>query len=209
MHSLNYARNQPTPRHTPTKQATGQAVKGGLEVAGAGVKVLKQGYDAAAPYIKAAADAAAPVVKEATKAAADAAAPVVGRAAPLVSDTLAGAAKSSGVDVKAAADAARAAAKVAAEGAGAAQPFAQKLWVFLTTTPPAVLGEYALAGFALYLLAPVALGAAAGKVRGYAGDVGAVQALEAANREGAVIVDIRREVRGDEEGDEEGLCLLV
>lgn len=41
----------PAPPTPPHPQATGQAVKGGLELVGAGVKALKEGYDVASPYI--------------------------------------------------------------------------------------------------------------------------------------------------------------
>lgn len=58
------------------------------------------------------------------------------------------------------------------------------------------LAQYGLGGLALYLLSPALGGALLGGLRGYAGDINAVQALEAINREGnAVIVDIRSLVR--------------
>jgi hypothetical protein len=48
----------------------------------------------------------------------------------------------------------------------------------------------------LYLLSPALLGGFLGSLRGYAGEVNAVQALEAVNADGnAVIIDIRSQVR--------------
>lgn len=46
---------------------------------------------------------------------------------------------------------------------------------FLTTSEPTVLAQYGLGAFALYLLAPSLLGGLFGGLRGYAGDINAVQ----------------------------------
>jgi hypothetical protein len=65
---------------------------------------------------------------------------------------------------------------------------------FLSSASPLELGEYGLGALALYLLAPPLLGGVAGGLRGYAGDITAVQALDALNSGDTLIVDIRTEV---------------
>lgn len=75
----------PTPQPPdPSLQATGQAVKGGIDLVSAGVKVIKEGYDAASPYIQQGVDVVTPAVKEAVKVTTEVAAPVVSKAVPLV-----------------------------------------------------------------------------------------------------------------------------
>jgi hypothetical protein len=67
---------------------------------------------------------------------------------------------------------------------------------FLSSSSPVELAEYGLGAVALYLLSPLLLGGLLGGIRGYAGDITAVQALEAINGDSnAVIVDIRTPVR--------------
>jgi hypothetical protein len=73
-----------TPHTLHPPQATGNAVKTGLEVVGAGVNLLKQGYEVAAPVIKQGVDAVTPAVVEAVKVTSEAAAPVVQKATPVV-----------------------------------------------------------------------------------------------------------------------------
>jgi hypothetical protein len=80
------SRQKPSPHPRPTHstnrttQATGNAVKGGIDLATAGAKVIKDGYEVASPYIQQGVEAASPYVQEAVKAAA----PVVSKAVPLV-----------------------------------------------------------------------------------------------------------------------------
>lgn len=66
-------------------------------------------------------------------------------------------------------------AKTATDGATAAQPFLASLWTFITTTQPVLLVEYGLGAYAFYLLSPLLLGGLFGGLRGYAGDLSAVQ----------------------------------
>jgi hypothetical protein len=119
---------------------------------------------------------------------------------PRSQDTLTGAIKSSGVDLDSAAKTAATAAKAATDGAAAAKPLLEQAATFLTTADPLTLGEYGLGGLALYLLSPALLGSFVGGLRGYAGDLSAVQALEAINSGDAVIIDIRTEARGAPRG---------
>ncbi len=72
------------------------------------------------------------------------------------------------------------------------KPLINQLVSFVTTTEPVVLGEYALAGLAVYLVGPTVLGALAGAARGYAGELTAAAALDQVCNDGnTVIVDIR------------------
>ena len=51
---------------------------------GAGVKVLKEGYDVASPYIQQGVDAVTPLAQEAVKVTTEVAGPAIGKAVPLV-----------------------------------------------------------------------------------------------------------------------------
>lgn len=169
-------------------RAAGGAVKTGAEVLAAGFKALQQGYEVAAPVVKQAADLAAPALREAR----DLAAPVVAQAAPAVSGALSSAVKATGVDVNALGGVARDAADLATAGAAAATPALGKVAAFLADKDPLTLGEYGLGATAAAYLAPALGGALAGGLRGYAGDLTPVQALDAlANEGGAVLVDVR------------------
>ncbi|KAI8465256.1 MAG: hypothetical protein J3K34DRAFT_454792 [Monoraphidium minutum] len=174
-------------------KATGAAVKTGLDILGAGAKALKSGYDVASPYIKQGVDAVTPAVQSAYKATSEVAGPAISKAVPIVQETLTGAIKSSGVDIDTVAKSTATAAKAATEGATAAKPLLQQALTFLSSSDPATLAQYGLGGIAVYLLSPMLLGGVAGGLRGYAGDIGAVSALEAVGRGDAVIVDIRTE----------------
>jgi hypothetical protein len=59
----------------------------------------------------------------------------------------------------------------------ATRPFVEQALTFLTTTEPALLGKYALGLIAAYYLLPPVARAAAGALRGYAGDVTPASAL--------------------------------
>ncbi len=63
---------------------TGDAVKSGINVLSAGVKILKEGYDVAAPVLKQGYDAVSPVVESAVKVTTQAAAPVLKSATPVL-----------------------------------------------------------------------------------------------------------------------------
>jgi rhodanese-related sulfurtransferase len=169
-------------------RAAGGAVKTGAEVLAAGFKALQQGYEAAAPVVKQAADLAAPALREA----AGLAAPALKQAAPAVTGALSSAAKASGVDVGSLGSAAREAADFASAGAAAATPAIGKLAAFLADKDPLTLGEYGLGAVAASYVAPALGGAIAGGLRGYAGDLTPVQALDALANEGsAVLIDVR------------------
>lgn len=181
-------------------KATGQAVKAGIDLAGAGVKVLKEGYDVASPYIQQGVEVATPYVQQAAKVTTEVAGPALSKAVPLVQDALTGAVKSSGVDLDAVAKTTVTVAKTATETASSAQPFLTKLAQFVTTAEPVTLAEYGLGLVALYFLSPALLGGLAGSLRGFAGEINAVQALEALNESNAVIVDIRSEKEKEASG---------
>lgn len=169
-------------------KAAGGAVKTGAEVLAAGFKALQQGYEVAAPVVKQGYELAAPALQQA----ADLAAPAIKQAAPAVSGALAGAVKAAGVDVGALGGAAREAAGIASAGAAAATPALGKVAAFLSDKDPLTLGEYGLAAGAAALVAPSLGGLLAGGLRGYAGDLTPVQALDALANEGsAVLVDVR------------------
>ncbi|KAI8472055.1 MAG: hypothetical protein J3K34DRAFT_415554 [Monoraphidium minutum] len=185
---------------TEVVKATGSAVRSGIDILGAGVKVLKEGYEVAAPYINKGVEAATPVVQQAVKVTSEAAGPAVSKAVPLVQDTLTGAIKSSGVDLNKVAGTAATAAKAASDGAVAAKPIVESALNFLTTSDPVTLAQFGLGGTVAYLLAPALLGGLAGGLRGYAGDINAVSALEAINDGNAVIVDIRTEREKESSG---------
>lgn len=71
-------------RAQPHTQATGAAVKTGIDLVGAGAKALKEGYDVAAPYIQQGVDAVAPLAKEAVKVTTEVAGPALTKAVPAV-----------------------------------------------------------------------------------------------------------------------------
>lgn len=64
-----------------------------------------------------------------------------------------------------------------------AKPFVEQAVTFLTTTEPALLGQYALGLVAAWYLAPPLLRATTGYLRGYAGEVTAAAALTAVESE--------------------------
>jgi hypothetical protein len=64
-----------------------------------------------------------------------------------------------------------------------AKPFVEQAVSFLTTTEPALLGQYALGLVTAWYLAPPLLKATAGYLRGYAGEVTAAAALTAVESE--------------------------
>jgi len=169
-------------------RAAGGVAKTGAEVLAAGFRALQQGYEVARPALEQAADLAAPALRQA----ADLAAPALKQAPAALGDALAAGAKATGVDVDALGGAARGAAGLASAGAAAAAPAAGKVASFLADKDPLTLGGYALAAAAASLVAPALAGALAGGLRGYAGDVTPVQALDLLATDGsAVLVDVR------------------
>lgn len=173
-------------------KATGEIVKQGVSAAQTGAGYAKSAYDQVAPVVKNAVDAATPVVKEGVRAAADAAGPALQTGLQSAKDALV----TSGVDTSAAAPLV----KSTGEAVTTAKPFVDQAINFVTTTEPALLGQYALGLVAAWVLAPPLLKVAAGALRGYAGDVTPAAALTAVESEGgAVIVDIRS-IREKEQG---------
>ncbi|KIZ04855.1 hypothetical protein MNEG_3102 [Monoraphidium neglectum] len=177
---------------TEVVKAGGSAVRSGIDLLGSAAQALKEGYDVASPYIQQGVEAVTPAVKEAVKVTSEVAGPAINKAVPIVQDTLTGVVKSSGVDLDAVAKTGANVAKTATDGAVAAKPVLEQILSFLSSSSPVELAEYGLGAVALYLLSPLLLGGLLGGIRGYAGDITAVQALEAINGDSnAVIVDIR------------------
>ncbi len=65
-------------------QSVGVTARSALEVVQSGLKVVKDGYDVAAPYVKQGVDAVSPVVQEAVKVTKEKAGPVLEQAVPVV-----------------------------------------------------------------------------------------------------------------------------
>mmetsp|Transcript_7847 Transcript_7847/g.19568 ORF Transcript_7847/g.19568 Transcript_7847/m.19568 type:complete len:381 (-) Transcript_7847:883-2025(-) len=176
-------------------KATGEIVKSSISAVESGVKVLKEGYDVAAPVVQKAYNAAAPVVEQTVKVVSDAAAPVVKSALPALESTVGEAGKAlegSGVTSKSVEQAVSVVAKTTTEAATAATPFVTKFFQFLASSDPVTLGEYALGAVALTYLAPALFGGLGGSFRGYAGDLAAAAALDLlVNDGGALLVDVR------------------
>jgi len=169
-------------------KAAGLAVKAGLVTVDAGVAVLKQGYEVAAPVVAQGYAVVAPVVEEAVRAAA----PVLSSAAPVVQQTLDDAVKASGVPVSAIGSTASTVLHTAQDGAAVAAPYVATASAFLTGTDPTTLAEYGLAAVALYYASPLLLSAAGEALRGYAGELAAPAALNMINTDGnTVLIDLR------------------
>ncbi|GLC44066.1 hypothetical protein PLESTB_000933000 [Pleodorina starrii] len=169
-------------------KATGEVVKAGITTLQTGVKILKDGYDVAAPIAKQAVDTVAPVVVEAAKKTVELAQPAIEAAAPAISNTVSDVLESTGVDLTAVTNAAGTVSDVAGTAVSAATPVARSLVEVLAASNPVTLGEYALGAVALYYLAPAVLGL----FRGYAGELTAAVALDTVvNDASAVLIDIR------------------
>ncbi|KAG2494454.1 hypothetical protein HYH03_007506 [Edaphochlamys debaryana] len=168
-------------------KATGEVVKAGIITLQSGVKLLKDGYDVAAPYAKQAVDTVAPVVVEAAKKTAELAQPAIEAAAPAISSTVTDVLTSTGVDFSKFGAAADKVVDVTETAVSAASPVARSLADVLTTTEPVLLGEYALGAVALWYLTPAFFGL----FRGYAGNVTAAVALDTVANESAILIDIR------------------
>lgn len=169
-------------------RATGELVKSGITGVQAGVQVLKEGYEVAAPVIKQGYDVVLPVVTQAAKTAGDLAAPAIQSAAPALSNTVRDIVGGSGVDLSSASSAVSSGLKTASAAATTATPVVNGLVNLLTTTDPTTLGEVALGAVAIFYLAP----GLAGVFKGYKGELSAASALDAVVTEpNVVLVDIR------------------
>ena len=116
--------------------------------------------------VKSAVETAAPVVQEGVKAAVDAASPVVASGLKEAEKALA----ASGVDASAAKPVIETTVATTEQAVTTAKPFVEQAVTFLTTTEPALLGQYAVAAVAAWYLAPPLLRAGVDALRGYAGD---------------------------------------
>ncbi|GIL47528.1 hypothetical protein Vafri_4328, partial [Volvox africanus] len=169
-------------------KATGEVVKAGISTIQTGVKILKDGYDVAAPIAKQAVDTVAPVVVEAAKKTVELAQPAIDAAAPAISNTVSDVLESTGVDLSAVTNAAGTVGDVAGTAVSAATPVARGVVEALATSDPLTLGEYALGAVALYYLTPLVFGL----FRGFAGEVTAAVALDTVvNDPSAVLIDVR------------------
>ncbi|KAI7844128.1 hypothetical protein COHA_002266 [Chlorella ohadii] len=165
-------------------KATGEAVKTGVSAAQTGAEYARAAYEQVAPVVKTAVETAAPVVKEGVKATVETVTPALQTGLKEAEKVL----SASGVDTSAA----KPLVDTTEQVVTTAKPFAEQAITFLTTTEPALLGQYAVALVAAYYLAPPLLKAGVGFLRGYAGDIAPAAALSAVESEGnAVIVDIR------------------
>jgi urease accessory protein UreF len=156
-------------------KATGEAVKTGVSAAQTGAEYARAAYEQVAPVVKSAVETAAPVVKEGVKATVETVTPALQTGLKEAEKVL----SASGVDTSAA----KPLVDTTTEVVTTAKPFAEQAITFLTTTEPALLGQYALALIAAYYLTPPLLKAGVGFLRGYAGDIAPAAALSAVESE--------------------------
>ena len=175
--------------HLP--QATGAAIKAVVSAASSAGHVVADVYDRVAPAVKTAANAAAPAVKSAARFAADVAEPVGKAVTPLLQsagsevDTLL---SSQGANPKALSAAAAQAGGAVDAAANAATGAASTL----VAAGPVAVAQAAAGLVAAAVLAPPLLRTLATRARGFAGEVSAAAALDAAAGSGdAVLIDIR------------------
>lgn len=171
-------------------RAAGSTVQQGLNYAGVGAGYAKQAYDVVAPVVKSAAETAAPYVKSAVTKVGEVAGPALQQAEPTIKSTLSDAEKA--LDLQTVLNQAKPATDAAKGALDTATPLVLKFVNFLTHTDAATLAQYGLGAGAIYFLGPVALGAAFGSFRGYAGDISPAGALDSVATDGnTYIIDLR------------------
>ncbi|KAJ9529986.1 hypothetical protein QJQ45_023226 [Haematococcus lacustris] len=169
-------------------QAAGEVIKAGVTAAQAGVQVLKEGYDIAAPIVEKAYKVASPIVGQAIKATVDAASPAIKAALPSIQDGL----QSTGFTPGVVTDATSAVTQRASTAVSTATPFLTKVLQVVSGAGPVTLAEYALGLAALTYLVPLLLGGLGGSFRGFAGEVAPAAALDSlANESDVLLIDIR------------------
>ncbi|MEW5312842.1 MAG: hypothetical protein WDW38_004445 [Sanguina aurantia] len=171
-------------------KVTGDLVKSGIVALQAGVQVLQQGYEAAAPVLKQGYEQVAPVVSEVATQVSKAAAPAFKSAAPVISDTVRSSIQSAGVDLNSLSTTGGAVAKSATEAAAAAAPALASFVEFLGTADPLTLGEYTLGFLGVFYLSPPLLRAVFGV--GSDNTVSATAALDSIVKQAdLVFIDVR------------------
>mmetsp|Transcript_10651 Transcript_10651/g.22902 ORF Transcript_10651/g.22902 Transcript_10651/m.22902 type:complete len:382 (-) Transcript_10651:495-1640(-) len=180
-------------------KATGEAVKTGLTAVEGGVKVLKEGYDVAAPVIQKGVETVAPIVQQATSATAEVVAPAL-KSLPSLNDAGKVLAET-GVDVKAISSTTSTVAATASKAATTVVPFVSKVADVVSQSDPVTLVEAGLAGAVLLYLTPAILGAVGGSLRGFAGEVTAANALDMVASSGdSLLIDIRIQKEKEQSG---------
>ncbi|KAL6758560.1 rhodanese-like Ca-sensing receptor [Haematococcus lacustris] len=169
-------------------KAAGEVIKAGVTAAQAGIQVLKEGYDIAAPIVEKAYKVASPIVGQAIKATVDAASPAIKAALPSIQDGL----QSTGFNPGVVTDATSAVTQRASTAVSTATPFLTKVLQVVSGAGPVTLAEYALGLAALTYLVPLLLGGLGGSFRGFAGEVAPAAALDSlANESDVLLIDIR------------------
>lgn len=160
-------------------------------VAGQAFAVASDVAEKAAPVAKRIAKAAAPVASEAASYAQRTVVPAASSAASEAVATVKSALASSGVDVAPVVDVAKSAASAGAEIAKEAVPVVTEAAQAAASVSPVLVLEYALVGGTALLVLQAALSALGGAVRGYAGSVRPVEALDQLTSGGGYVVDLR------------------
>ena len=177
------------------------AINVAADAVGKAADVAGKAAEVAAPVVNRAVDAARPVGEAGLRYAERTVGPVandlVGKASSAAASAVgqAGAAiKSKGIDLDPAAGAAKQVAGFASDKATELTPTVTGFADYLSTATPVELVQVAGAAGALYVLAPVLLGAVAGVARGYAGSIRPVEAYDEVLSGGRIVlIDVRAE----------------
>ena len=181
--------------------AASETVAGGVSQTVEVAKQVKEAYDEAVPvvtpYAERAFEAAKPLGEAAgglaNKYVAPVAADVISKASTGASGVVtqaSGALKQQGVDVAPVVSVVETTGKSAAD---AALPIGKQALEYVSTASAGELGLLAIGAYVAYLILPGVLGVFAGAARGYAGDVGALEAYEMVLSGNTNIIDLRSE----------------
>jgi len=169
-------------------QSAGKAIKSGLGAVETAGGYVKKAADTVAPAVKTAADTTAPLAKKAAGLISDAASPVLkaaGDAIPAAGGKVEKLLSQQGIDTRPVVDAGSKAAKTVGPAAG-------KLLSWFLSQPLLTQAEALGAAAAAAYLAPPLLGALAGALQGYRGDLSAPAALNLiSTARDSTLVDIR------------------
>lgn len=181
-------------------KGAGAAVKAGISTVDTGVKVAKDAYGVAAPYIEQGVKAASPIVEQAAKVTVDVTSPIIQQALPALSE----AEKSLEASIKSSPsfDSFLSGANTLATGVDSlvtsaskavtvATPVASQAIKTVTSSDPSLLGQYTLGALAFFSVAPSVLGLIGGSFRGFAGEEKAPLVLEQLRNGQAILIDIR------------------
>jgi rhodanese-related sulfurtransferase len=181
--------------------AASETVAGGVSQTVEVAKQVKEAYDEAVPVVTPYAERAI----EAAKPLGDAAGGLANKyVAPVASDVISkastgasgvvtqasGALKQQGVDVAPVVSVVETTGKSAVD---AALPIGKQALEYVSTASAGELGLLAIGAYVAYLILPGVLGVFAGAARGYAGDVGALEAYELVLSGNTNIIDLRSE----------------